>query len=76
MFKGDVGGWHRPDRGRPAPRRPARPTTRPPTKALDEAETAFADAQKALTAGDLGAYQTKMKEAEAAVQRALRALGQ
>ncbi|HEY5822632.1 MAG TPA: UPF0182 family protein [Propionibacteriaceae bacterium] len=44
-------------------------------KALSEAETAFADAQKALTAGDLGAYQTKTKEAEAAVQRASRALG-
>ncbi len=45
------------------------------TAALAEAETAFEAADKALTAGDLGAYQTKMKEAEAAVQRALRALG-
>ena len=44
-------------------------------KALDEAETAFADADKALTAKDLGTYQTKMKEAQAAVQRALTALG-
>ncbi len=44
-------------------------------KALDEAETAFADADKALAAKDLGTYQTKMKEAQAAVQRALTALG-
>ncbi len=75
VFKGDSG----------AGTDPTEPTGTPPTgkadnpaatKALDEAETAFTDAEKSLTAGDLGAYQTKMKEAEAAVQRALRALGQ
>jgi uncharacterized membrane protein (UPF0182 family) len=45
------------------------------TKALDEAATAFADADKALENKDLGTYQAKTKEAQAAVQRALRALG-
>ncbi|MCW2811437.1 MAG: hypothetical protein JWP61_1895 [Friedmanniella sp.] len=45
------------------------------TAALAEAESAFAEAQKALTAGDLGTYQARTKDAEAAVQRALRALG-
>ena len=45
------------------------------TKALNEAETAFQAADKALTSGDLALYQTKIKEAQAAVQRALRALG-
>ena len=45
------------------------------TRALDEAESAFADAEKALTSGDLAGYQAKIKEAEAAVARALRAMG-
>jgi hypothetical protein len=45
------------------------------TNALSEASAAFEAADKALTAGDLGAYQKKMEEAQAAVQRALRALG-
>jgi uncharacterized membrane protein (UPF0182 family) len=44
------------------------------TKALSEAQTAFQAADKALTAGDLAGYQTKIKEAQAAVQRALQAL--
>ena len=45
------------------------------TNALSEAEAAFEAADKALTAGDLGTYQKKLQEANAAVQRALRALG-
>jgi uncharacterized protein len=45
------------------------------TNALSEASAAFEAADKALTAGDLGTYQKKMQEAQAAVQRALRALG-
>ncbi len=45
------------------------------SQALDQAEKAFTEADKALTAGDLATYQTKIKEAEAAVQRALKALG-
>ena len=45
------------------------------TRALAEAQAAFEAADKALTTGDLAGYQTKIKEAQAAVQRALRALG-
>jgi hypothetical protein len=45
------------------------------TRALSEASAAFEAADKALTAGDLGTYQKKTQEAQAAVQRALRALG-
>jgi uncharacterized membrane protein (UPF0182 family) len=45
------------------------------SQALDQAEKAFTEANKALTAGDLATYQTKIDEAEAAVQRALKALG-
>ena len=45
------------------------------TQALDEASSAFEAAQKALTAGDLGTYQSRIEDAEAATQRALRAMG-
>ena len=45
------------------------------TRALNEASAAFEAADKALTAGDLATYQKKTQEAQAAVQRALRALG-
>jgi uncharacterized protein len=45
------------------------------TRALNEAAAAFEAADKALTADDLGTYQKKMQEANAAVKRALRALG-
>jgi uncharacterized protein len=45
------------------------------TNALSEASAAFEAADKALTSGDLATYQKKMQEAQAAVQRALRALG-
>jgi len=45
------------------------------TQALDEAQAAFEAADKALTEGDLGTYQTRIEEAEAATQRALRAMG-
>ena len=45
------------------------------TRALNEAAAAFEAADKALTEGDLGTYQKKMQEANAAVKRALRALG-
>ncbi|HEY5848606.1 MAG TPA: UPF0182 family protein [Microlunatus sp.] len=45
------------------------------SQALSEAEKAFGDADKALAAKDLATYQAKMKEAEAAVQRALKAMG-
>jgi len=45
------------------------------SQALYQAEKAFTEADKALTTGDLATYQTKIKEAEAAVERALKALG-
>jgi uncharacterized membrane protein (UPF0182 family) len=45
------------------------------TNALSEAAAAFEAADKALTSGDLATYQKKIQEAQAAVQRALRALG-
>ncbi len=44
-------------------------------KALEEAEAAFADADRALAAQDLAGYQAKLKEAEGAVRRARIALG-
>nr|WP_239578811.1 UPF0182 family protein [Microlunatus panaciterrae] len=45
------------------------------TKALKEAQSAFAAADKALSTGDLAQYQAKIKEAQAAVERALKAMG-
>ena len=44
-------------------------------QALDQAQQAFGEADKALAAGDLAGYQTNIKKAQAAVQRALTALG-
>ena len=75
VFQGDAG----------APTEEEPPTEQPPpsggnpdnpaaTKALSDAQAAFVAADKALSAGDLAAYQTKIKEAQAAVQRALQAL--
>jgi uncharacterized membrane protein (UPF0182 family) len=54
-----------------------KPTGKVPaaTNALSEAEAAFEAADKALTSGDLATYQKRIQEAQAAVQRALRALG-
>nr|MBA3529856.1 UPF0182 family protein [Propionibacteriaceae bacterium] len=80
VFKGDSGAntGEQPTTTKP-------PTTKPPTggqpnnpaatTALNQASAAFAAANKALTAGDLATYQAKIKEAQAAVQRALTALG-
>ncbi|WP_425308739.1 UPF0182 family protein [Ammonicoccus fulvus] len=44
-------------------------------RALNEASTAFNEAQTALQNGDLGLYQRKIEEARAAMQRAQGALG-
>jgi uncharacterized membrane protein (UPF0182 family) len=44
-------------------------------QALDQAAKAFAEADRALTTGNLATYQAKIKEAQTAVQRAQRALG-
>ncbi|WP_375425298.1 UPF0182 family protein [uncultured Friedmanniella sp.] len=51
------------------------PNSAAATKALNEAQTAFAAAQKALTAGDLGTYQDRIKDAQDATARALKAMG-
>jgi uncharacterized membrane protein (UPF0182 family) len=51
------------------------PSTAAATKALDDAQTAFTAAQKALTAGDLGTYQDRIKDAQDATARALKAMG-
>ena len=53
------------------------PTTdKTPADLLDEAETLFADADKALEEHDLATYQAKVDEARGLVQQALDALGQ
>ncbi len=76
VFQGSAGGSTGED-GSPEP--PAggngQPDNAAAAKALAEAQTAFQQAQAALTKGDLGAYQSRMAQAEAAVQRARRALG-
>ncbi len=56
------------------------PTTTTPnqvevTAALAEAQQAFADADKALAAGDLAGYQKANQTAQAAVSRAVKAMG-
>jgi multidrug resistance efflux pump len=45
------------------------------TAALNQAKAAYAAANTALTKGDLATYQAKVKEAQAAVDRAITALG-
>lgn len=44
-------------------------------QSLQRAQTAFAQAESALKAGDLGTYQQKIKEAREAVQEAWKAMG-
>jgi uncharacterized protein len=75
VFQGSSGGTT--DEGGTADgKRPSGEADNPAaTRALNEAAAAFEAADKALTAGDLGTYQKKMQEANAAVKRALRALG-
>ncbi|WP_375432283.1 UPF0182 family protein [uncultured Friedmanniella sp.] len=78
VFKGNAG-VTTPDGGEPSePTEPGTGKTDNPTaiRALDEAETAFTAAQKALTAGDLGTYQERIKDAQDATARALKAMGQ
>jgi uncharacterized membrane protein (UPF0182 family) len=58
---------------------PTKPTgtadERAATTALNQAKAAYAAANAALTKGDLATYQAKVKEAQAAVDRAVTALG-
>jgi len=73
VFKGDSGAGPGSQPGTPPTGKADNPAA---TKALAEAETAFTAADAALAAKDLATYQARMKEAQAAVERALRALGQ
>ena len=50
-------------------------TGKTPAQLLDDAQTLFADADKALEAHDLATYQSKVDQARALVQQALKALG-
>ena len=61
--------------GSQSPSTPTEPDNPAAIEALDEAETAFEAAQKALTSGDLGKYQTEIEKAKAATERALKAMG-
>ncbi len=74
VFDGDAGGETDEGTAEPPPTTGTDPDNPAATKALGEAQTAFLAADKALAAGDLAAYQTNIKAAQAAVQRALRAL--
>ena len=73
VFKGDAGVDNGGETVNPAPTGTA--NTPAATRALDEAETAFTEADAALANKDLATYQARTKDAQAAVQRALRALG-
>ncbi len=59
----------------PSPSGSGQPNNPAASQALDEATTAFEAAQKALTAGDLGTYQTEIEKAQAATERAAKAMG-
>ena len=74
VFQGSAGGST--EEGSADGNRPTGKVDNPAaTNALSEAHAAFEAADKALTSGDLATYQKKLQEAQAAVQRALRALG-
>ncbi len=73
VFKGDAGG----ETGENSENPPGTGQVDQPkvTQALQRAQTAFAQADAALKAGDLGTYQTKIREAREAVQEAWTAMG-
>ena len=77
MFQGDAGASteENPPGQETTPPSGKNPDNPGATKALSDAQAAFEAADKALSSGNLAGYQTKIKEAQAAVQRALRALG-
>lgn len=82
VFKGDAGASTDEEEGEAPPptQEPQDPGEEPQssnpeaTAALAEANKAFQDAEAALKNGDLGTYQTKIREAEAAMKRAEEAL--
>jgi uncharacterized membrane protein (UPF0182 family) len=59
----------------PSTTTPTTPNQTEVTAALAEAQQAFTDADKALAAGDLAGYQKANQTAEAAVARAIKAMG-
>ena len=73
VFKGDSGA--KTDEGGTSNEPTGKADNPAAAKALEEAEAAFADADRALAAQDLAGYQAKLKEAEGAVRRARIALG-
>lgn len=76
VFKGDAGvSTGENNEPETTPTTPGKTDTPAATAALNEAEAAFAAAQKALTAGDLGTYQDRIKDAQDATARALKAMG-
>jgi hypothetical protein len=70
---GDVVG-NTPPAGNGGNANPPPTTDKTPADLLDEAQTLFAAADKALEAHDLATYQTKVNAARALVQQALAAL--
>jgi uncharacterized membrane protein (UPF0182 family) len=76
VFDGDAGVPTEEEGGaEPPPTTGGEPDNPAATKALGEAQTFFTAADKALTEGDLAGYETNIEAAQAAVQRALRAMG-
>jgi uncharacterized membrane protein (UPF0182 family) len=75
VFKGDAGGDTGEEGGTGGEAPTGEADNPAAVKALDEAAAAFQEAEKALQAGDLATYQAKQKAAQAAVERALQALG-
>jgi uncharacterized membrane protein (UPF0182 family) len=75
VFQGSAGGSTE-EGGTADENRPSGQVDNPAaSNALSEASAAFEAADKALTSGDLATYQDKIRQAQSAVQRALRALG-
>ena len=74
VFQGSAGGSTE-ESGADGKRPTGKVDNQAATNALSNAEAAFEAADKALTSGDLATYQKKIQEADAAVKRALRALG-
>lgn len=83
VFSGDAGATTN-ENAPPTTARPTPPTTNPTATtpdaleikaALAQAQQAFTDADKALAAGDLAGYQKANETAQAAVARALKAMG-
>ena len=58
-----------------APATPGAPDEAALQQAVTDAQRAFTEADEALRAGDLAAYQQKTEEAQAAVERARVAMG-